>query len=77
MTYPNGDLYSGHWHANQRSGFGRLQYARGDVFEGEWSRDTIHGRGVLRQHGGKRVEGEWRDGELVQEVYPSPLRSAG
>ena len=37
--YPNGDIYRGNWHDDQRSGFGEMQWQTGENYEGNWEND--------------------------------------
>ena len=65
--YANGDLYSGTWQADQRSGTGRYVYGadspwQGDVYEGEWLADKMHGSGIYQWAHGDRYTGPWTNG---------------
>ena len=46
--YSAEEYYEGEWHADQRSGWGRMYYADGSVYEGEWLGDKRSGKGLLR-----------------------------
>jgi hypothetical protein len=65
--YANGDLYSGTWLADQRSGTGRYVYGadspwQGDVYEGGWQADKMHGFGIYQWAHGDRYVGPWDNG---------------
>lgn len=46
MTYWNGDVYTGDFHAGGYDGQGKLVYADGACYDGQWKRGEKHGVGI-------------------------------
>jgi hypothetical protein len=69
--YPNGQVYTGHFHDGKRRGFGRLEFENGDVYEGAWD-DVQCGHGRLYFADGDIFEGEWVRG--IREGLGALLR---
>ena len=62
-TYEDGAVYTGDWHQDQRSGWGKHTFANGDWYEGEWANDTMHGQGRLTITDGSYYECAWQQGQ--------------
>lgn len=47
MTFPNGDVYHGHWHQGKMHGEGTYTYkANGDIYSGAFENGLKHGQGI-------------------------------
>lgn len=64
MFYLNGNVYSGHWSADQMEGPGTLLYARGphERYEGQWAAGKRSGQGKCTFRAGGdilEIDGSW------------------
>jgi hypothetical protein len=75
--YANGDVYSGEWANDQRSGFGVYSFGprspwAGDRYSGSWLLDQRHGKGVYTWAFGDQYDGMWNLGQ--QAGLPTPAQ---
>jgi hypothetical protein len=68
--YPNGDIYEGGWHNNQKSGFGMYIYEELKcIYNGLWLNDKKNGEGIISY---KDLDGEFVgifENDLCKEGY--------
>ncbi len=59
-TYSNGDVHTGGYRDNRRSGHGVMAWAEdGRRYEGDYEAGRRHGRGVMHFPNGDEYTGEW------------------
>lgn len=62
MKYSNGQIYSGEWKNNKKSGHGSLTWPSGHVYEGEFLNDEVTGKGKMKYPSGWYYVGFFVDG---------------
>jgi len=79
-TYPNDDVYEGHFVDGMKHGKGIYRFAQGGVYEGDYQANKKHGPGSLTMPDGGKFVGSWvedkREGEGVY-VYANGDRYDG
>ena len=62
MKYANGDVYSGNWESNQKSGQGSFS-TKNDayVYNGEWDKNQQNGKGNAKYANGDVYDGDWKN----------------
>jgi hypothetical protein len=58
----------GHWHDDQKHGYGTYTWADQDQYIGYWKADQFHGHGIYINADGTRQEGIWENDEFVKEI---------
>ena len=67
--YPSGDVYSGDWVFNVRSGWGvYIVAATGEKYEGQWRNGFRHGLGTQACASGFRYFGEFSDDQKSGKI---------
>jgi len=61
MTYPDGDLYEGHFSGGVREGSGTQKWLDGSVYQGPFKGGMRHGKGVHQWVNGEVYEGSYTD----------------
>lgn len=63
LTYPNGQVYEGHFEYNVRQGVGKLVCQSGNTAQGEFRKDKFYnGTGTMEYMHGCVFTGTWVDG---------------
>eukprot|EP00386_Alphamonas_edax_P003779 GDKI01011399.1.p1 GENE.GDKI01011399.1~~GDKI01011399.1.p1 ORF type:complete len:258 (+),score=61.40 GDKI01011399.1:52-774(+) len=63
-TYKNGDKFTGTYHANKRTGLGRIDFNKGGAYyHGYFQDGKRHGEGTEKYVNGDVYSGQWREGK--------------
>ena len=68
-TYPDGAVYSGAFHQDLRTGFGKFVWSNGNTYEGNWKEDRMEGTGTFRYVSGQLLKGFFRNNYLCVGEY--------
>jgi uncharacterized protein (TIGR02145 family) len=64
----NGDIYSGDYKNDVKSGIGEMSYKNGTSYRGEWANDLPNGQGEFKQ-----IDGKVLSGKFVNGVFQKPF----
>ena len=65
--YFTGDVYTGGYEKDIKSGEGRFAFVNGNYYVGEFERDCFHGKGKYFFTKEEAIEGWWENGKLVKD----------
>ena len=79
MRYPNGDLYTGQWRDDERTGLGEYRFGpqspwAGDRYNGHWRANRFHGQGRYTWAMGDAYDGPWQAGQQMGPATAAQAR---
>jgi len=79
MRYPNGDLYTGQWRDDERTGLGEYRFGpqspwAGDRYNGHWRANRFHGQGRYTWAMGDAYDGPWQSGQQMGPATAAQAR---